>query len=164
MSKPVIVPPGWILVPADPTPAMVAASREALQQYRDSFSEEQFAKKATVRDGRRNIWVTPFEKHLMRLRAALAAAPRHPNAKTADEAAAERRSARLDRVDRMEPEWRHLVHEYGLTVVDAVRAAGVVKPAQARHIVETALKELSPLRRPASVQGKIAAPEMRCEA
>jgi hypothetical protein len=53
-----------------------------------------------------------------------------------DELAAERRAKRMDRIDRMPPELRALVHEYGLTVVDAFTSCGVTKPKQIRHLIE----------------------------
>lgn len=65
-----------------------------------------------------------------------------------------KRAARMDRLDGLPQDWRALVHEYGLSVVDALRQCGVAKAAHARHIVETVLNEMSPLRGSFSSQGE----------
>jgi hypothetical protein len=45
--------------------------------------------------------------------------------------------ARMARVDAMSPELRGLIHDYGLTIVDAFLQCGVTKPRHIRHLVET---------------------------
>lgn len=57
-----------------------------------------------------------------------------------------RRAARMDFIDRLLPEIRALVHEYGYTVVRTLLDLGVSKPNQIRHVVETVLDEFSPTR------------------
>jgi len=42
---------------------------------------------------------------------------------------------RMNRVDKMIPELRKCVHEYGLTIVDAFLDIGVFNPRHIRHIV-----------------------------
>lgn len=51
----------------------------------------------------------------------------------------EKRRKRMDRVDNMPADLRALVHEYGLTVVDAFVGHGVTKPRIIRHLVNTVL-------------------------
>lgn len=65
-----------------------------------------------------------------------------------------KRERRMSRVDAFDPEVRKLVHEYGLTIVDAIYSLGVKKPNQIRHIVETVLNEFSPTRGSYSSQGR----------
>ena len=64
-----------------------------------------------------------------------------------------RRVARMERVDAMPEDIRELVHEYGLTVVDAFLSCGVTKANRIRHLVETVLDEFSPTRGSRSSQG-----------
>lgn len=73
------------------------------------------------------------------------------------EAFQRRRVARMEAVDRMTPEVRELVHEYGLTVVRACTDLGIIKARHIRHLVETVLNEFSPTRGSASSQGPRAA-------
>lgn len=49
----------------------------------------------------------------------------------------ERRATRMDRVDRMPADLRACVHDFGLTVVDAFLAHGIIKPRIIRHLVKT---------------------------
>jgi len=71
-----------------------------------------------------------------------------------DEMVDAKRVNRMDSIDRLDPETRALVHEYGYHVVTAIRELGVTKPKHIRHIVETVLNEFSPTRGSCSVQGK----------
>jgi hypothetical protein len=64
-----------------------------------------------------------------------------------------KRIARMATVDDMKPEYRSLVHEYGLNVVKTLIDLGVTKPNQIRHVVETVLDEFSPTRGSFSSQG-----------
>lgn len=64
-----------------------------------------------------------------------------------------RRAERMAKIDNMPDDWRALVHEYGLCVVNALRESGIVKARNAKHIVETVLDELSPTRGSSSRQG-----------
>lgn len=64
-----------------------------------------------------------------------------------------KRRARMETVDRLPPDVRALVHEYGLNVVNACLQSGVVKAKHIRHIVETVLDDFSPTRGSFSAQG-----------
>lgn len=66
---------------------------------------------------------------------------------------ADRRTKRFERVNRMPHGLRECVYDYGLTVVDALLDAGVKKPKNIRHVVETVLNEFSPTRGTRSSQG-----------
>lgn len=68
-----------------------------------------------------------------------------------------RRLARMEAIDRLPPEIRELVHEYGLTIVKAHLDLGIKKAKQIRHLVETTLNEFSPTRGSSSSQGTRAA-------
>lgn len=48
-----------------------------------------------------------------------------------------RRVKRMDRIDSMPKDMRELVHEHGLTVVDAFLACGVTKARHMRHLIKT---------------------------
>lgn len=65
-----------------------------------------------------------------------------------------RRAKRMDEIDKMAPELRKCVHDYGLAIVDALLKLGVKKPNQIRHVVETILDEFSPTRGTYSSQGQ----------
>jgi hypothetical protein len=69
------------------------------------------------------------------------------------EAARGRRVSRMDRIDALPQEWRELVHEYGYCLVDAMRCCGIKEVRHVRHLVETVLNELSPIRGSLSSQG-----------
>lgn len=60
----------------------------------------------------------------------------------------------MARIDRMSPEFRALVHEYGYTVVSAFNDLGIMQPNHVRHLVETVLNEFSPTRGSYSAQGR----------
>lgn len=64
-----------------------------------------------------------------------------------------RRCRRMSIVDRMSPEMRALVHEYGLHIVWNFIQVGVTKPKHIRHLVECVLDEFSPTRGATSNQG-----------
>lgn len=64
-----------------------------------------------------------------------------------------KRVKRMSAIDRMPPEMRALVNEYGLTVVTACTDLGVAKPRQIRHLVEAILDEFSPTRGSYAKQG-----------
>jgi hypothetical protein len=64
-----------------------------------------------------------------------------------------RRRARMAEIDRMAPDLRALVHDYGLNTVRAFLDVGVQKPKHIRHLVETVLNEFSPTRGGGSAQG-----------
>lgn len=49
----------------------------------------------------------------------------------------EKRRKRMDRVDNMTPDMRAVVHDYGLTVVDAFVQHGVTNPRIIRHLINT---------------------------
>lgn len=70
-----------------------------------------------------------------------------------DERIQNNRVARMNRVDEFDPQIRTLIHEYGLTVVQAFHDQGVTKPKQIRHLVECVLDEFSPTRGSFSRQG-----------
>lgn len=69
----------------------------------------------------------------------------------------ERRQVRMAQIDKLSPDMRSLVHDYGWTVVDAFIRNGVTKPNALRHLVETVLNEFSPTRGSSSSQGARAA-------
>lgn len=52
----------------------------------------------------------------------------------------EKRVKRMNRVDGFPPEIRALVHEEGLTVIDAFFDCGVTKARQIRHLIEVVRK------------------------
>ena len=60
----------------------------------------------------------------------------------------------MERVDAMQPALRKLVHDYGLSVVQAFMDVGVRQPRHIRHLVETVLDEFSPTRGSSSAQGR----------
>lgn len=64
-----------------------------------------------------------------------------------------KRRARMSRVDAMPSDVRHMVHEYGLHVVNALLDSGVTRAKNMRHIVESILDEFSPTRCASSYQG-----------
>lgn len=55
----------------------------------------------------------------------------------ADDAAHQRIIARMERIDAMAPEVRTVVHEHGLTIVDAFLTCGVTKARHMRHLIAT---------------------------
>ena len=57
------------------------------------------------------------------------------------EADQKRRATRMARVDAMSPEIRACVHEYGLTIVDAMLDLGIKKAKHIRHLVDTVRRE-----------------------
>jgi len=63
------------------------------------------------------------------------------------------RAARMTAIDRLSPDLRKLVHDYGYTVVRAFLDCGVHKPNQLKHLVETVLDEFSPTRGSRAAQG-----------
>jgi hypothetical protein len=65
----------------------------------------------------------------------------------------EKRRKRMEKVDEYDPEIRALIHEYGLSVVQALWDCGVKKPRQMKHVVETVLDEFSPTRGSYARQG-----------
>jgi hypothetical protein len=64
-----------------------------------------------------------------------------------------RRDNRMRRVDAMSEEWREVVHDFGLCVVDALQECGVTQARHGRHIIRTVLAELGPLNGGSSNQG-----------
>lgn len=64
-----------------------------------------------------------------------------------------KRETRMARIDAMPEDVRALVHDYGLTIVQACLDLGLRKPAHIKHIVETVLNEMSPTRGTFSAQG-----------
>jgi len=64
------------------------------------------------------------------------------------------RRARMEHIDRLPPDIRNLVNEYGYTVVSAFLDIGVLRAKRIRHLVETVLNEFSPTRGSYSRQGK----------
>lgn len=65
----------------------------------------------------------------------------------------EKRQQRMGEIDRLAPDMRELVHEYGWTVVKSFLDCGVRAPNRIRHLVETVLNEFSPTRGSYSSQG-----------
>lgn len=65
----------------------------------------------------------------------------------------DKRQKRMDQIDRLPPAMRELVHAYGYSVVYQFIQAGVVKPNQIKHLVETVLDEFSPTRGSYAKQG-----------
>lgn len=96
-----------------------------------------------------------FPKHIGDLRSAQARIDPTPSRKHIPmaELIDIRRAERMDKIDRMPPELRALVHEYGLTVVNTLLQCGVTNPRRIKHIVETVLDEFSPTRGTRSIQG-----------
>jgi hypothetical protein len=67
-----MIPTGWKLVPIDPTPAMMAASKRAISSYIETLPQED---RDRVK-GRRRGWRVKLDKKLkLRWAAMLAAAP-----------------------------------------------------------------------------------------
>ena len=64
-----------------------------------------------------------------------------------------KRAARMARIDALTPEHRAFVHEFGLTVYEAMIHSGVPKVRNMRHIIRTVLSELSPTIGSFSSQG-----------
>ena len=64
------------------------------------------------------------------------------------------RKKRMDDMDQMPAEIRHLIHEYGFTSVNAFLQCGVTKPARIRHLIVTVIQETSPIQGAYSKQGK----------
>ncbi len=64
-----------------------------------------------------------------------------------------KRGERMAKIDAMTPELRECVNIYGLSVVNACMALGIVKAKHIRHLVETVLDEFSPTRGSSSKQG-----------
>ena len=64
-----------------------------------------------------------------------------------------RRAKRMARVDSYPPEIRELIHDYGLSVVQAFLDCGVREQRHIRHLVEVVLNEFSPTRGSFSSQG-----------
>lgn len=52
----------------------------------------------------------------------------------------EKNRVRMQRIDAMEPLYRELVHEYGLTIVDAFMQHEL-RPQVIRHLIETVLSQ-----------------------
>ena len=65
----------------------------------------------------------------------------------------QRRLAHMQTIDNLPEDWRALVHEHGFNVVMAMLDCGVKKAKHARHIINTVLDELSPVRGSFSSQG-----------
>lgn len=65
----------------------------------------------------------------------------------------ERVERRMDSIDRLDPQVRLLVHQYGYCVVDAFLTLGIRSPRHIKHLVETVLDEFSPTRGSKSSQG-----------
>lgn len=57
-----------------------------------------------------------------------------------DQPSQQRAIARMQRVDDMPAEMRELVHDFGLTIVDAFVQSGVTKPNRIRHLIATVMK------------------------
>lgn len=64
-----------------------------------------------------------------------------------------KRADRMGRIDKLAPDIRQLVHEYGFTVVDNFMMLGIVKAKHIRHLVECVLNEFSPTRGSYASQG-----------
>lgn len=64
-----------------------------------------------------------------------------------------KRIARMEAFDRMPPDIRECVRQYGFNVVNTCISLGVKKAPQIRHLVETILDEFSPTRGSFSRQG-----------
>lgn len=64
-----------------------------------------------------------------------------------------RRSKRMEAIDRLAPDIRACVHDFGYNVVNAFLGIGVTKAKHIRHLVNTVLDEFSPTRASFSNQG-----------
>lgn len=64
-----------------------------------------------------------------------------------------KRANRMGAIDKLSPELRSLVHDYGYPVVKSLMDVGVTKPKQIKHVVERILDEFSPTRGSFSQQG-----------
>lgn len=64
-----------------------------------------------------------------------------------------KRRARMEKIDRLSPALRRVVHAYGWHVVDNFMRCGVTRPGRIRHLVELVLDEFSPTRGSFSKQG-----------
>ncbi len=60
----------------------------------------------------------------------------------------------MDKIDKMSPELREIINEYGFTVVNAFTILGVTRANHICHLVETVLNEFSPTRGAYSSQGR----------
>lgn len=64
-----------------------------------------------------------------------------PRMAGATQAFHERAVKRMNRIDEMPKEMRECVHEFGLTIVDAMLACGVKEARHIRHLVNTVREE-----------------------
>ncbi len=53
----------------------------------------------------------------------------------------DRVAARMNRVDAMNPDVRKVVHDYGLTIVDAFLQLGITEARHMRHLITTIVRE-----------------------
>lgn len=65
-----------------------------------------------------------------------------------------RRIKRMETVDSMPEDWRAVVHDYGLSIVTALRDCGVKEAKRARHIISVVVNETSPFHGGFSSQGR----------
>ena len=63
---------------------------------------------------------------------------------TLDEKAQRKRIARMQLIDRMCPDTRKLVHEFGFHLVHSFQEAGVTTPNKIRHLIMETLREMRP--------------------
>jgi hypothetical protein len=78
LSREDVVPEGWVVVPREPTEAMVTAALGALTEWRKGLSADEaiLRRSAPIESGR--VWLasaTPEEKAVIRYRAMIASAP-----------------------------------------------------------------------------------------
>lgn len=76
--QPIETAPGWVLVPREPTAAMIAAADASMGEWRKTLSrDEAMARSYMPPHGPRKFIAsaTPAEKHAIRYRAMLAATP-----------------------------------------------------------------------------------------
>ena len=73
----------------------------------------------------------------------------------------ENRRRRMDEIDRLSPELRACVKDYGWTVVKSFLDHKITRVKTIRHIVERVLDEFSPTRGSGSSQGRRPPTEIR---
>jgi hypothetical protein len=78
LSREDVVPEGWVVVPREPTEAMVTAALSALTEWRKGLSADEaiLRRSAPIESGR--VWLasaTPEEKAVIRYRAMIASTP-----------------------------------------------------------------------------------------
>lgn len=81
-----------------------------------------------------------------------------------DEVVMEKRATRMAKRDEQPAEIKALLEDYSWALVEAYLALGVTKARHIRHLVETTLNELSPVRGTFSSQGPTVARHQKTRA